>query len=44
MRKFIYTILLGLLAVSVPVEVVGQDTTPPTAPGNVKVDLAGTRL
>jgi len=44
MRKFIYAVLLALLAVSVPVEVVGQDTTPPTAPGNVKVDLAGTRF
>ena len=44
MRKCIYAVLLALLAVSVPVEIAGQDTTPPTAPENVKVDLAGTRF
>ena len=44
MRKYIYSLLFALLAVSVPLEVVAQDSTPPTAPGNVKVDLAGTRF
>ena len=44
MRKCIYSVLLALLAVSVQVDVAGQDSTPPTAPGNVSVALAGTRF
>lgn len=44
MQKYIHIPLLALLAASVPLDVVGQDATPPTAPGNVKVDLAGTRF
>lgn len=44
MKTTTYLTLLALLAVALPSQVVGQDATPPSAPGNVRVDLAGTRF
>ena len=44
MYKHIHVLLITLLVLSVPTEIIAQDTSPPTAPGNVKVDLAGTRF
>ena len=42
--KYIYAVLVLILTVTTSVDIVGQDTSPPTAPGNVRVDLAGTRF
>jgi hypothetical protein len=47
MRKYIHRPLLALFGIAAlfgPASAAGADTTPPTAPGNAKVAVAGTRF